>query len=99
MFKFIKKTDTTLALLDQSIDHCVSELLTAEPGSDQSTKINDQLNKLIDTRTRHVSGRKISPDTWAMIVANLGGIALIMNYERMHVMASKAVGFVIKSKI
>lgn len=41
---------------------------------------------------------RVSPDTWAMIAANLAGIVVIVGYERLHVIASKALGFVFKTR-
>lgn len=39
---------------------------------------------------------RVSADTWAMVGANLAGILLIVGYERVNVIASKAIGFVLK---
>lgn len=41
----------------------------------------------------------ISRDTLAGIAANLLGIGLICNFERLHVITSKALGFVSKLRI
>lgn len=43
--------------------------------------------------------RRVSPDTIALIGANLVGLLLVMNYERMHVIASKAFGLLVRTKI
>lgn len=40
--------------------------------------------------------RRVSPDTLALVGANLAGIVMIIGYERMNVIASKALGFVSK---
>ena len=42
--------------------------------------------------------RRVSPDTMAIVAGNLLGIALIVGHERMNVVTSKALGFVLKSK-
>jgi hypothetical protein len=42
--------------------------------------------------------RRISSDTLALIAANIGGIVLILGYERVNVIASKAIGFVMRSR-
>jgi|SRR5688500_4427747 hypothetical protein len=39
---------------------------------------------------------RVSKDTLAIIAANLAGIALVLSYERMNVIASKAFGAVMK---
>lgn len=41
----------------------------------------------------------VSPDALATIAGNLLGIMLILNYERMHVITTKAIGFVIKGRV
>lgn len=41
---------------------------------------------------------RISKETWAAIGANLAGIVLILGHERANVIASKALGFVLKSR-
>lgn len=38
----------------------------------------------------------ISPDTLAIIAANLAGIGLILSYERFNIVTSKAIGFIQK---
>ena len=42
--------------------------------------------------------RKVSPDTLAIVLGNLAGIGIIVSYERVHPMMSKAVGFVLKAR-
>lgn len=46
-----------------------------------------------DTHRAHVK-----PDTWVMAGANLAGIALILRYEQVAAITSKAVSFVTKIK-
>ena len=41
---------------------------------------------------------RVSKDTLAIIAGNIAGIVLIIGYERMNVIASKALGFVMKSR-
>lgn len=40
----------------------------------------------------------LKPETLALILANLAGMALLMQHERLNVVTSKAVGFVMKLK-
>lgn len=42
--------------------------------------------------------RRVSPDTLAIIAANVVGILLIIGYERANVVTSKALGFILKTK-
>lgn len=43
--------------------------------------------------------RQVSKDTLVIVGANLLGIALILGYEQMHVVSSKALGFVIRGRV
>lgn len=40
----------------------------------------------------------LSKDTMAIVAGNLAGIALILSYEKMNVIASKALSFVMKTR-
>ena len=40
-----------------------------------------------------------SPDSVMQVVANLGGILIITQHEKLNVIASKALGFVIKGRV
>lgn len=42
---------------------------------------------------------KISPDTTALVVANLAGILLILNHERLDIISSKALSFISKVRV
>ena len=42
---------------------------------------------------------KISPDTLLIVGANLLGILLILNYERLDIISTKALGFVIRGRV
>lgn len=81
-------------LLDR-ITNLESELDNYEGHSAEYSAITDQLVKLYKVKDTQVPSR-ISPDTIAMIAANLGGILLILSYERANVVTSKAMGFVSK---
>ena len=41
---------------------------------------------------------RITKDTLAVIAANIGGIAMIIGYERANIIASKALGFIMRSR-
>ena len=43
--------------------------------------------------------KKLDPNTIAIIAANLLGIGLILSYEKLHVVTTKALGFVIKGRV
>jgi hypothetical protein len=81
--------------LEETLDELFDSLSFRSGDTDEYAKIVDQIQKLYPLKD-HDSKRKISPDTLAMIAANLAGIALIVGHERMNVVTSKAIGFVLK---
>lgn len=54
---------------------------------------------LMERRNEVKNKRRISPDTIAIIAGNLLGIILILEHERSHVIASKALGFIIRGRV
>lgn len=42
---------------------------------------------------------KISPDTIALVSANLLGILLILNHERLDIISTRALGFISKIRV
>lgn len=58
----------------------------------------EELRKLnVETKKREMKiPFGIKPETLALIGANLAGIVIIVGHERLHVVATKAIGFVTK---
>lgn len=81
--------------LDKAIDTLLLKMSEQEPYSEEYAKMTDQLGKLYKAKD-HESPRRVSPDTWAVISANLAGILLIIHHEKAGVVTSKALGFVRK---
>lgn len=42
---------------------------------------------------------KVSPDTLLVVAGNLMGILLILNFEKMDIIRSKAIGFILKGRV
>jgi hypothetical protein len=87
------KTD----VLEDVIRAALKQLIDEPLGTDDYDRKVDQIAKLYDLK-KHSASDKVSKDTLATVCANLAGILLILNYERMHVVTSKAVGFVMKPR-
>lgn len=94
MFK--KNTDepTKLQLV---IDEMLDALLKSKEGSNEYTTLVDQLTKLYKLKEIDLP-KRISPETWATVGGSLAGILLIIGHERIHVIATKALGFVMKTR-
>lgn len=92
------KKDTNIAGIETVIGIVTEELVKTTPGSTEFDKLSEQLDRL----NKIASSRKsdpVSKDGLLAILANITGIALIINHERLNVITSKAIGFIAKSRI
>lgn len=97
MFNMISKKDD-LTELNELIKVVQTQMAACDCDSEEFAVMNAQLEKLYKMKTTDKSSR-VSADTLVIVAGNLAGIGLILNYERMHAVTSKALGFVLKSKI
>ena len=95
---FFHKTPSEKSGLEEVIDAVQDRLLKEDPPSDEFAKTVDQLDKLYKIKTSSREDR-VSKDVLLTVVANLAGIGMILGYERANVVASKALGFVLKSRV
>jgi hypothetical protein len=93
----IKTTQKDPSLLQKEIDRLLVRMSGMAPESDTYAKTADQLIKLYKL-TEHDAPKRVSPDQKAAIVGNLAGIVAILGYERVHIITTKAIGFVLKSR-
>jgi hypothetical protein len=96
MFHFRK--DSEPSQLKALIDVHTRELINNNYDSDEYARRVDQLSKLCKMQETISPTRRVSADTLAIIGANLLGILVIVGYEHMHTITSKAIGFVVKPK-
>jgi len=95
MFK--SKTPKPKTGLEEAIDRLHDDLKTVDPDTKQYAKMTKNLTALYKLRADDKSDAwPVSPDTVAIIAANLLGIAIIVGYEQKHVITSKAMTFVQK---
>ena len=80
--------------LDAVISSLETFLLKLDPGSDKYTKLVESLSKLHSLRGE--PSKRVSPDAILTTAGSIAGILLILNYERLGVVTSKAIGFVTK---
>lgn len=66
-----------------------------DPKSGEYKKLLEVYEKLSEIE----KGDKVSKDTLATIAANLLGIGLILEYEQLHVISTKALNFVIRGRL
>lgn len=67
---------------------------------DNAGSIED-LNGIVSVMVKRNELRKkgVSADTKLVVAGNLIGIALILGYERGHVITTKAIGFVLRGRV
>lgn len=90
--EIIKRPPTKL---DEAIDTALAELATLKTTDADYNKTLDRVKELYALKEKN-SPKRVSPDTMAVVLGNLAGIIWITQYERLHVVASKALGFVLK---
>lgn len=89
------KKDKEPTALQKTIDVLHDRMLAADPSSKEYAQMADQLVKLYPL-IPETEPKRVSPDTWALIGANLAGILIIISYERVNVITTKAIGFLTK---
>ena len=78
--------------LELAIEDALVNLSPHDDDYDKKVKSVERLYRLKEID----SPQRVSPDTMALIFANLTGIAMIVGYERANVVTSKAIGFLLK---
>lgn len=86
------------ATLQELIDLVQTQMLTEGADSDKFREMNDELERLYAMKKANKSSR-VSPDALVAVAGNLLGIGLILQHERLHVVTSKALSFVTKTKV
>jgi hypothetical protein len=95
MFTVSRQTQPTA--LDLVLEKLFIALDDLTPGTKEYSAVADEVSKLYELK-KIDSSRRVSPDTIAVIVANLAGIAIIIGHERLHVIATKAFSMITKLK-
>lgn len=94
MFRITRRKDKRTEL-EREVDKAVSDLI-------RSAEKADEIERAVKVASEWESNRrkipKLSPDTVALIAANLVGIILILGYEKADVITSKALGFILRGR-
>lgn len=83
--------------LKNEIERLTLELEKTDPKSPEYQIIANNLDLLICMRNN--KPMRISTDTIVVAATNILGILLILNYENLHVVSSKAIGFILKGRL
>lgn len=96
MYTLKTKIDTPTHL-DEVITKVLAQMSETNSGTPEFAAMADQLTKLYKLKEIE-SPSRVSPDTLAVVAGNLAGILMILNFERVHIVTSKAIGFVLKPR-
>lgn len=84
--------------LEKEIDAVLVRMSSIDSDTKEYTAMAANLEMLYKAKANEKS-RSISPDTIAVIVGNLLGIILIINYEQTGIITTKALGFVLRGRV
>lgn len=84
--------------IDEEIDNVVAALGKMDPSSGQYEIAAKNLETLCRAKS-YKSSSTVSADTLVGVAANLLGIVMILNYEQLHVVGSKTLNLLFKSRV
>lgn len=84
--------------LDNVMDTVLNEMEYVTPKSEEYPALLSHLERVVQLRQSQDWKKRISPDSVIMVAGNLLGILVIVAYEQKHVMTSKGLNFVLKSR-
>lgn len=88
--------------LEKEIDEVLAVMSGISQTSDDYMVLAGNLTELYSARTKEQElerKNRVSPETVAVIAGNLLGIALILYHEQANVITSKALGFILRSRV
>ena len=62
-------------------------------------KDQERLNYINDILEDNQTKMVITPDTLLIVTANIVGILLVLNYEKLDIVSSKALSFILKARV
>lgn len=96
--KFFNRKDETPDSLQEAINSLYSELAGYSANEEDYDRITDQIVKLKKLQKDMNHSWKPSPDAIVAAAGSVLGIVMILHYEKVGVVTSKALGFVQKMK-
>ncbi len=92
------KNPSTIATEIERLEDVLTDL---DPVTDDYAKVRDNIDKLVDIRTKNEPKFQFDVDGNTIVLAsvNLLGILLVLNHEVLHALPSKALGFITKLRI
>lgn len=93
-----EKTTNETVSIDEVINRLLVNMQEHPPYSKEYSDMADQLEKLAKFKATSAPD-KVSKESWLAVAGNLTGILLILGHEYTGPLTSKALSFVLKSKI
>ena len=95
MFGLFRREDTSI--YDEPITKVLTGMQTYGAEDPEFNTLMGHLESLTKMKTdsRHI---EVTPDTKAIIAANLLGILIIVAYEQKHVLRTAAMGWILRAK-
>ena len=87
-----RKKESVEKLVDAHLEVLLQE-------ADTKNDISDILTLMERHKELRQRNKQISPDTLVVVAGNLLGIVLILNYEKLNIVTSKALNFVIRGRV
>jgi 20S proteasome alpha/beta subunit len=94
----IFKRNNSDKLLKEQINSVLNSMSGSPPDSEEYAKMAKNLETLYSIKNKD-QNKRLSPDTLAVVLANLLGIAMILGYEKANAITSKALGFVMRGRV
>ena len=96
MKKFFTKKETSKDMIENEKIAVLEEMAFEHSDTEKYTKMVENLDKLCDLE-KHPN--RIDVNTLLTVAGSIGGILLILHYEKVDIIVSKALGFIPKMKI
>ena len=84
--------------LEREIDSVLTAMSGVKPETKEYTAIATNLAKLYEAKGNDKK-KGVSADTIAVVLGNLLGLIVIMNYEKANILTTKALGFIMKGRV
>ena len=87
---------TSNALFDATIQDILTEIRKHPEDAERCCELTSAVSALSDARDKLNKSHRPSSDAVLAAAVNVAGILAILNYERLHILTTKALPFVMK---
>lgn len=98
MLKMFQKREKR-SMLEIEIDDLLLEMSVQKRDSEDYKRNINYLSKLYEAKEFETPKAKVSPDTVVVVLTNLAGILLILYFEKLDTITSRAINFIVKGRV